>query len=349
MEEKYIDLEGLTRYDQLLKSKIGLEVDAGHEYIEIGGIKWATMNIGANSVTDTGLYFQWGDTQGYTAEQVGSGEGQKYFSWEDYKYGNGTSYPGDAGMTKYNAIDNKHVLDPEDDAITAAWGSDWRMPTATEFQALGNAVNTAWVSNYQGSGVNGLVCTDKNDSSKVLFFPACGSCRDGYVGLVGYSCLYYQKQNFVNGNAITNANCLDCYNLGNSYTTEWIAGYNRFCGLPVRGVYTGDKPSGTEDKVLGTTILDVERTKWNNAAEDINDKVNRSELSDVATTGDYDDLINTPTIPTVPTNVSAFTNDAGYLTSIPNTYVTSTTSGLKIEVVQALPATTDPNTIYIVQ
>jgi len=30
--------------------------------------------------------------------------------------------------------------------------------------------------------------------------------------------------------------------------------------------------------------------------------------------GDYNDLINKPTIPTVPTNVSAFTNDTGYLT-----------------------------------
>ena len=32
--------------------------------------------------------------------------------------------------------------------------------------------------------------------------------------------------------------------------------------------------------------------------------------------GDYNDLSNKPTIPTVPTNISAFTNDAGYLTSI---------------------------------
>jgi hypothetical protein len=31
--------------------------------------------------------------------------------------------------------------------------------------------------------------------------------------------------------------------------------------------------------------------------------------------GDYNDLTNTPTIPTVPTNVSAFTNDAGYVTT----------------------------------
>lgn len=32
--------------------------------------------------------------------------------------------------------------------------------------------------------------------------------------------------------------------------------------------------------------------------------------------GNYNDLTNTPTIPTVPTNVSAFTNDAGYVTTL---------------------------------
>lgn len=35
--------------------------------------------------------------------------------------------------------------------------------------------------------------------------------------------------------------------------------------------------------------------------------------------GNYDDLTNKPTIPTVPTNVSAFTNDAGYITGYTET------------------------------
>lgn len=39
-----------------------------------------------------------------------------------------------------------------------------------------------------------------------------------------------------------------------------------------------------------------------------------TDLKTVAFTGSYNDLSNKPTIPTVPTNVSAFTNDAGYLT-----------------------------------
>ena len=42
-------------------------------------------------------------------------------------------------------------------------------------------------------------------------------------------------------------------------------------------------------------------------------------------------------------------SNASYLTSVPNTVVTSTTSGLKIEVVAALPANPDNNCIYIIQ
>ena len=43
---------------------------------------------------------------------------------------------------------------------------------------------------------------------------------------------------------------------------------------------------------------------------DYNDLINKPVLFD----GDYNSLTNQPIIPTVPTNVSAFTNDAGYLT-----------------------------------
>ena len=118
----------------------------GHEYVEIGGLKWATMNIGASQPSDYGLYFAWGETQGYTAEQVGSGEGQKYFGWADYKYGNGTSSPDPTEMakymTKYNSTDGLTTLEAVDDAAVANWGGSWRMPTTADFQALRAAVNT---------------------------------------------------------------------------------------------------------------------------------------------------------------------------------------------------------------
>ncbi|MBQ0013108.1 MAG: hypothetical protein KBS86_00865 [Proteobacteria bacterium] len=38
-------------------------------------------------------------------------------------------------------------------------------------------------------------------------------------------------------------------------------------------------------------------------------------LPTVAKTGSYNDLSNTPTIPTVPTTISSFTNDSGYITT----------------------------------
>lgn len=52
--------------------------DSRYEYVDLGlpsGTLWAKWNVGATSETDTGLYFAWGETQGYTADQVGTGEG----------------------------------------------------------------------------------------------------------------------------------------------------------------------------------------------------------------------------------------------------------------------------------
>ena len=185
------------------------------------------MNIGATGVTDAGLYFQWGDTQGYTASQVGSGEGQKYFGWADYKYGNGTSSPGDAGMTKYNKTDGKTVLEASDDAAVANWGGSWRMPTTAEFQALGAAVNSAWT---QVNNVYGILCTEKTDSSKTLFFPAAGSCSNGSVKNVGRYGYYWYSSLFT----IVRESAYDLH--FDSSSANWDGWSNRYCGFAVRGV-----------------------------------------------------------------------------------------------------------------
>jgi len=198
----------------------------GHDYVEIGGLKWATMNVGANSITDYGLFFQWGDTQGYTAEQVGSGSGQKYFGWADYKYSNNDG----SVMTKYNATDGKTVLDIEDDAVRANWGGAWRMPTTAEFQALGNAVNAVWTTNYNGSGINGILCTDKTDSSKTLFFPAAGGCYLGSVYSVG-------DEGYCWSSSLYSDDVIYAWSLFfNDEDTYWDDSNYRCYGFAVRGV-----------------------------------------------------------------------------------------------------------------
>ncbi len=188
----------------------------GYPYVEIAGIKWATMNVGATSKTDIGLCFQWGDTQGYTASQVGTGSGQKYFGWTDYKYGNGTSSPGAAGMTKYNSTDGKTVLDLEDDAAHVIMGESWRMPTNDELTKLQN--NTT----HQQTTINGVTCTkfiSKTDTTKTLFFPH-GSYSNGNV----YNAISYWSSSL--DSMIYTSKCL---NLSESID-------NRYCGFPVRGV-----------------------------------------------------------------------------------------------------------------
>ena len=59
-------------------------------------------------------------------------------------------------------------------------------------------------------------------------------------------------------------------------------------------------------------------------ADDVSTFVKEYDLATVAKTGNYEDLENKPTIQEVPTNVSAFTNDASYLT--PNDVSTFLTS-----------------------
>ena len=204
----------------------------GHEYVKIGGLKWAVTNIGAEKETDSGLYFAFGETQGYTAEQVDSR--QKFFNWADYKYGNGTNLPGEIGITKYNKTDHKTILEACDDAVQAAWGGKWRMPTEAEFQTLLSSTTHEWVENYQGSRVNGRLFTDKIDSSKKLFFPAVGFCFYGSMYSVGSYGFYWSSS--LLGYRVTSGK-----GLGFDDYFSTISPSIRYDGLSVRGIVDNEK------------------------------------------------------------------------------------------------------------
>ena len=184
------------------------------------------MNIGANSITDTGLYFQWGDTQGYTTSQVGSGEGQKYFGGDDCIYYNYGPY------NKYTEGDSKITLEASDDAVTAAWSGNWRMPTVSEFVALSEAVTSVWAADYQGSGVAGLVLTDKTDSSKTLFFPACSYAENGNVYNVdGLGNYWSSSLDYECGDDLAYS---FYFHISNG--VDWRLATHRYWGCTVRGV-----------------------------------------------------------------------------------------------------------------
>lgn len=294
---KYLDYEGLQDFKQRLDLQIQNEKDLilteitnignskadiddispeviiedanGHEYVEIAGIKWATCNVGANNPDDEGLYFAWGENTGYDSDQVGT---DKNFSQDDYEL----TEDGGSTMSKYNSTDEKTVLELEDDAAAVNMGGSWRIPTTEEWQVLGEAVYTEWTNNYNDTGVSGLICTDKTDNSKVLFFPAAGLCQNGNTIATGITSNYWSSSLSIDFN-----NYAHCVNFGSDFTT-WQNSFSRSTGYSVRGVL------GTvQQKILGTTITDAERSYWNGKAD----------------------------ISNIPTNVSELTNDSGYLTS----------------------------------
>ena len=193
------------------------------EYVDLGlpsGKKWAKCNLGANSEEESGLYFQWGDTVGYTAEQVGT---DKTFNWKNYKWSiDGSSI----NFSKYNSRDGKTVLDLEDDAVYAALGGNWRMPTVDDWRELYNNADQQWV---QINGVNGYKLTGKNGN--YIFLPAAGlgsgSSLDseGSSGYIWYSSL----------DSVISFCALAC-NFG-SYWFDPVNTNSRLCGFPIRGIY----------------------------------------------------------------------------------------------------------------
>ena len=215
----------IAEYDRLILDSSTNEIvymnGVTYEYVDLGlSVKWAKCNVGAETETDAGLYFAWGETTGYTASQVGT---DKQFSWSDYKYGNSSS-----NLTKYNQSDGKTVLESADDAASQIMGGNWRMPTKAEFQELLNNTNKEWT---QVNGVNGYKFTSKKEGfqNNSIFIPAAGNCYGGSVSDVGSYGYVWSSSLFA-------------LNPGSAWSLYFKSGNcsmydgNRYYGRSVRGV-----------------------------------------------------------------------------------------------------------------
>jgi len=174
----YVKVQNLEYYGQTLtftteKSTDSQETDS-HEYVDLGfpsGILWATCNVGATVPGDPGLYYAWGETKGYTSD-INDGH---LFDISNYKWCNGnyktiTKYCTDSS---FGTVDNKKVLDLEDDAAYVNWGGKWRMPTDTEINEL---IEYTTITSTTQDGIDGYRLTSwKNGKS--IFFP-CGGFRE---------------------------------------------------------------------------------------------------------------------------------------------------------------------------
>ena len=203
------------------------EIDTnGFDFVNLklpSGTLWATCNVGASSPYDSGLYFQWGDASGYTASQVGTGDGKKAFAWKDYKWSIDGS---DTKFSKYTA--KGATLELEDDAAHVYMGGDWHTPSIEQIRELISSANTtsAWTAS---NGITGMTLTSKKDTTRTIYFPAVGSPWNGYVQDVGRNARVW-------GNKLDTGSVNNSYRLGLDSSGISLFAFYRCCGRSIRGV-----------------------------------------------------------------------------------------------------------------
>ena len=118
------------------------------------------MNVGANSETDYGNYYQ---------------------------YGKGAAqYAATSGDSSYSGTEDP--LATSADTAAQVWGGSWHMPTRAQMQELIDNTTYQWVTDYNGSGINGGLFTAQNGNS--VFLPAAGNWNNGSHYNVGNVCCY---------------------------------------------------------------------------------------------------------------------------------------------------------------
>ena len=187
------------------------------EYVDLGlssGTLWATCNLGASSPEQYGDYYAWGevetkDTANYTRQ------GYRFYNGDESEY------------NKYNSTDNKMTLDLTDDVANVVMGGEWHMPSRAQLNELTANTTSSWTTDYNGTGVAGVVFTS-NINGNSIFFPAAGGVDDGSAEDQGVY-FYVWSSSRASDSYYAWSLCGDSGSMG-------MYDSSRFVGLSVRGV-----------------------------------------------------------------------------------------------------------------
>lgn len=163
----YVTIDGVAHYGQIKsfeRSLAGINFN-GHTYVNLGlSVLWATCNIGTEKPENYGDYYAWGETSYKLNYNWGS------YKWSDWAPSTLTKYNNNSD---YGTVDNKNVLEEEDDVAHTEWSGSWRMPTKGEFDELLQNCTCTWITQ---NGVNGFLMTSNkaNFTDRSIFLPAAG-------------------------------------------------------------------------------------------------------------------------------------------------------------------------------
>ena len=126
------------------------------EYVDLGlpsGKKWSKKYLGAETATDEGDYYAWGETSpklpgNFTEEKYGLLDG----AWGEFR--------------RYHKKDGWKQLMPYDDAATARLGNKWHIPTKTEVKEL---FDNCTAKEITLNGQAGIALVSKINNNYIFF------------------------------------------------------------------------------------------------------------------------------------------------------------------------------------
>ena len=201
----------------------------GVEEVDLGlSVKWANMNVGAESVDEWGNFYAWGESW----TRHGYGWYYSYYTGEfkdngvdeisvrigpNYKWG---AY--DTGMTGYVGFT---TLEADDDAATANWGNGWRTPTKAEFDEL------LEYTTYEEGKTDGVAYgkfTSKTNGN-YIYLPAGGYYDGESLNKINSKGLYYSS-------TVNTDDCTKAYYMGFDKDNRGTARSIRTYGYNIRPV-----------------------------------------------------------------------------------------------------------------
>ena len=190
------------------------QVYNGYEYVDLGlpsGLKWAICNVGATSPEQPGMYFAWGETKGYTSDDIDSNV--RSFNVAEYT-GNSASLISDDLIGKCDAA---HIY----------MRGSWRIPINKDFTELVKNTYKTWIDDYNKTGVSGLLLTSKTNGNSI-FFPASGFCYNSLIGRMNSGGFYWTA---------SIDSYVDAWYMHLGEKNQFVLSDARYCGFTIRGVF----------------------------------------------------------------------------------------------------------------
>lgn len=196
-----------------------------YEFIDLdlpSKTQWMKYNIGANVVSDYGLYFQWGDIVGYT-----DADAKKHSFWESTPFNNSSStYDSDYFSNVKDEVAPNNSLSKKYDVSYLHTNGKAQIPAQEDFNELINNTNKEWATI---NNVYGCKFISKTTPSNYIFIPTAGGAGNGSFYGQGSNCNLWTSE--LNADKISNAYYFYCDSSDCN-----VYNFNRSRAYPIRPI-----------------------------------------------------------------------------------------------------------------